>query len=279
MTRCLIHRSILLQILIMMFRIILLWVLVLSVCTGCQETDESPVLLDYPMNKGTSWYYSSNSIIHFFENETSDKIIESDTYRLNIRVSIEKDTLMNDSMNVICFASKADEYSFTSKEYFFLDSAGLRAYAYYNPTLHVFAKKGMQGIRSSLLHFPADDEPSLHVYSPGPRLNLKLPLTLNDEWAYTQPVAPVNLGIDKKVLKYEQVMVHGKAYNCFKIRWIYSGNPDFEDMVIHDWVSDEGLVKREVVYSRSLLFEHPYEEFGYGQVTELIELMEFRSVN
>jgi hypothetical protein len=236
----------------------------------------------YPTSIGTEWTYSSVFILKIFESEISDKIIEADTVNYTFRVKVEKDTILNDTMNVIQFSSKADELDAISKQYFFVDSDGLKAYANSYYASHVFAKKiAKSRIPANMLSFnifgPAISEgDDIFVFQPVPRLNLKLPLELNSKWTYTTPTEPLNLQIDKEIIGYENIRINDRTYSCYKISWIYIENKFFDGTKIFDWVSKEGLIKRQVIYKRASLNLQEYESWANCQATETILLKEFK---
>jgi len=260
----------------------LLFILSLAFLFSCDKYDRVNFakIESYPTKTGTEWNYSSVSVLKIFESASLEKVIDYDTLIFNIKVKIEKDTLLNDTMLVKQFSSKAEEADFTSMEYFFVDSEGLKAYAYSNPTLHVFVKKHSFTYRKLNLLSPGlyDPEPltieedDLHVYQPFPRLNLKLPLELNSKWTYVNTYAPMHLQIDKEIIGQEVVKINNTSYNCYKIQWIYIDNVFFDGIKIYDWISNKGLIKRQAIYEPTLFSAGEEELIGYGQVTETITL-------
>ncbi len=234
----------------------------------------------YPTTIGTEWNYLSVSVLKIFESSSLEKIKDYDTLIFNIKVKIEKDTLLNDTMNVKQYSSRAEEADFTSMEYFFVDSDGLKAYAYSNPTLHVFVKKYSFTYRKLNLLSPGINNPEavsteendFTVYQPFPRLNLKLPLELNSKWTYVNPYEPMNLQIDKEIIGQEVIKINNTSYNCYKIQWIYIDNIFFDGIKIFDWISKEGLIKRQAIYEPTIFTSGEDDVITYGQVTETITL-------
>jgi hypothetical protein len=264
---------------------ICLWLfsaIVVLISCDTENKDNFDKIESYPTNVGTEWSYSSESIIKIYESEAFQKVIDTDTFSLSIKVKIEKDTVLNDTMFVKQFTSRADGADFISKEYFFVDTDGLKAYAYSNPTLHVFAKK--YNLMYELLnqftpqfHEPINPgENDFYVYEPSPRLNLKFPLELNSKWTYTIPYEPLNLQIDKEIVGYEVIKLNNHSYSCYIISWIYLENKFFDETKIYDWISNEGLIKRQITYKKTVFSVPPDETIGYGQVTETIILKELK---
>ncbi len=234
----------------------------------------------YPMSPGRQWTYTSESLMKIFESATSNKVIDVDTLKFSVRVKIEKDTLLNDTMSVTQFVSTIDKYGYTSKQYYYGDSSGLKAYAYSHSTSHSFARKNARSFDpTDILPFgeflsAAQTEPSIIVIQPAPRLNLKFPLEINSEWTYAQPYEPLNLQIDKEVVGYEFLKINNVSYPCYIVSWIYLKNSLFDGTEILDWISKDGLVKRQIIYERANIESATDEGIESIQITETILLKE-----
>ena len=247
---------------------------------GCNEDkkDDFEKIFSYPTKPGSEWNYYSESVYTVYESETSDKIIDTDTVAFPIKVKIEKDTLLNDTMNVLQFVSIIEKYGYKSTQYYFINSEGLNAYATSKSTGHIFAKKNNPvNFVHDMLPFSSDvslfsDAPSIYIIKPRPRLNLKFPLRLNSKWTYSYPSEPFNLQIDKEVVGYEYIKINDKTYSCYLVSWDYLDNEYFGNTRIYDWISEEGLIKREIIYDRVTVVSEDNLSWENFQLTETISL-------
>jgi len=232
----------------------------------------------FPIKVGNSWEYSSMSIVKIYESELSNIAIEVDTISRNYIVRVENDIILNDTMRVFQFSSTRVGGKYKSIEYCYWDSAGLHTYANSSGGSHVFPKKGFIetniekvnesfGVFSPVYLLEAD-----FTVFPISRHNLKFPLELHSKWTYTFPYSPFFLQIDKEIVGYENIKIANRNFSCYKIKWIYLENKFFDGMTIFDWVSSEGLIKREIVGGRSRLTTPDGESIGSSQLTEIIAL-------
>ncbi len=247
---------------------------------GCDHNTEIEYesIDSYPVAIGNEWNYTSESILKIFESESSNTIIETDSLSFSIKIKIEKDTVLNDTMNVLKFTSLVNGNKFSSSQYSFLDSVGLQSYAYSNGGSHIYAKKSsgnyvMTAFPSPEIFVPVYNTEDIFVFEPRPRLNLKFPLKTHSKWTYVFPFEPLNLQIDKEVVGYESIRIGNQTYSCYKIKWIYLENKLFDGLTIFDWVSAEGLIKRNIIYPRSRLTLGDGESIGSAQQTEIITLV------
>ena len=80
---------------------------ILAAVIGCnnEEYNLTPNVDRYPMTIGTNWTYDRQVIVNKYESETSNNIIDIDTMNFTVKVWIDKDTVLNDTMNVKAFKS------------------------------------------------------------------------------------------------------------------------------------------------------------------------------
>ena len=78
-------------------------------------------------------------------------------------------------------------------------------------------------------------------------LSLKFPLQVGTEWTSK---SDSNLTILKEVIGRETLTINGNDYDCLKveIRVIHSNNTEYS---YHDWIAEEGLIKRVSIYTGS----------------------------
>jgi hypothetical protein len=259
----------------------LILITLISILISCEkkENDILPNVDSYPMTVGTEWSYDRQVIIKKYESETSNNIVGVDTVNFTVKVWIEKDTILNDTMNVKIFKSQENDNNWTSNQFKYLDNEGLRNYAYSNSGgANVFAKKSSSikyGLHTDFYKtgvneiLTSDDI----IFEDKPTLDIKLPLGDNSSWTYRKPSETRKLQIDKSVVGNETLILNGKSYACYKVTWTYLNDPVFDGIEITDWISDKGLIKRETIHDRVTLTTQDGEPIGGNvQTREILTL-------
>ncbi len=248
-----------------------------------KENEITPKVDSYPMTVGTEWIYDRQVIMKKYESDTSDKIIDIDTVIFTIKVWIDKDTVLNDTMNVKAFKSRENDYNWTSNQYKFIDSVGLKNYAYSNSGgANVFAKKsGYLKSSFDLNFYMSLDNGVLTsdeiIFEDLPTLDIKLPLDNNSSWTYRQPSETRSLQIYKEVIGAETLTLFGQNFACYKVSWNYLYDPVFNGIEITDWISEKGLVKRLTIHDRVTLTTQEGEPIdGNIQMIETLVLKELK---
>ena len=224
----------------------------------------------YPVAIGNEWLYDYSG--KFLTASGEEK-----NYNYEIRVKIEKDTVLNDTMNVLIFKAFDSYPENVSTSYMFMDTAGLKNYAYENPGMNVFALNQPEQFLFQTFHtsikkksFNSNDI----FYESIPRLNLPLPLHGDSKWTYLEPSGSINWQIDKEVVGIENISLHGKNYTCFKVRWIYVKSSLSSTPEITDWICEKGLVKRVTVLKDASLTDEYGAEIEQADVTEELTVKE-----
>lgn len=250
---------------------------------SCNDQETSPdKLTSYPMNIGTEWIYDQEKIIKIFESETSEQVIDIDTIRSTISVIISKDTILRDSILVKEFVANEIGSQVYSKEYFKLDNDGLKAYAYKNGGSKAFAKKKSAKIVENAMFktFQLDPvligtEEDILYFHAQPRLSIKLPLSVDDKWNYVPLSESFNLKIDKEVVGFERLKFSFGTFDCYKIRYKYIDSV-FDGIDLVDWVSAQGLIKRQVINERVTLIVEEGESIGNIQLIDILTIKELK---
>ena len=224
----------------------------------------------YPVGIGSEWLYDYKLEIIPVSGE--EKIINSE-----IKVKIEKDTLLNDTMNVLVFRAMDSYSEHTSTQYLFMDSEGLKNYAYENPGRNVFARNLPDEVLLHQTFNPSIKKKSTIgddiIYEAIPRLHIPYPLNINSKWTYLHASERLDWQIDKEVIGRERISLHGKDYDCLKIKWIYVKSGLSSPPGITDWICEEGLVKRVTLIKNGTLTDE------YGQEIEKGDIIEELTVN
>ena len=241
-------------------RRILTLLTLLSILVGC-ENNESDILSNvdsYPMAVGTEWVYERQIIIETYESETSNNVIDIDTIYNSVKVWIEKDTILNDTMSVTMFQSEVndDNWIMMSSQFKYLDNEGLKNYAYLNDGSLVFPKNSSlikYGLFTDFYKTGYNELLPVNsmIYEENPTLDIQLPLTEKSSWTYRKPTETRVLQIDKSVTGVETLSITGESFPCFIVSLEYLNDPDFEGIEFTDWISNKGLIKREIIVDRT----------------------------
>lgn len=265
-------------------RQILIIIPLIAIFISCNDKKDNitPTVDTYPMTVGTEWTYDRQVIFKKFESETSDKIIDIDTINFTVKVWIEKDTVLNDTMSVKVFKSRINDNNWISNQYKYLDNEGLKNYAYSNfRGANVFAQK------SSLLKYglTIDFNKTLDngiltsddiIFEDTPTLDIKLPLGDNSTWTYRKPSDARKLQIDKSVNGSETLTLLGQIFPCFKVSWNYLNDTIFDGINITDWISEKGLIKRLIIIDKTIYTNEHGEPLFYGQLIETLVLKDLK---
>ncbi len=252
---------------------------------SCKDEKTTPdKLTSVPMNVGSEWTYEKELIIKKFESETSDKVIDIDTVRSIFKVLISKDTVLRDSIAVKEFITNEIGSQVLSRQYLKLDKDGLKLFAYNNGSITLFKKKKSANAFINLMINSISIDPiiinetlsdTLYFYQT-PRLVIKLPISVNDRWTYASPTFPLNIQIDKEVIGYESVKTASGTFSCYKIRYKYSNSDTFSGIEWYDWISNKGLIKRQIINERVTLITAEDENLGNCQLLENIIVKEMK---
>ena len=209
---------------------------------ACEDkNDPEPFTIDsYPMQVGNEWSYTRELIIDQYDGSQYDT-----TLFFENSVWIEKDTVLQDTLDVKIFKSRQDNNSFTSDQFMQMENEGLKNYAYRNAGPIVFPKSRNVVTKifypfSSGRFIPFDEI----IFEDPPTLNIKYPLQSNSEWTYVYPTETFDYQIDKKVMGSEDLSLNGKVYKCFKVKWTFINSIGLDHTEIIDWIAAEGLIKR-----------------------------------
>jgi len=261
--------------------ILIIYILLAIVGCDSKKVEINPNVESYPMAIGTEWIYDRQVIIKKYESETSDKIIDIDIYNFTVKVWIDKDTLLKDTMNVMVFKAEENDDNWTFKNYKFIDNEGLKTFAY-SGGANVFAKKKGTLKIPFFLHFSSLLENMVHIddeiiYEDQPTLDIKLPLDNNSSWTYRHPSGTNTFHIDKEVIGTDRLNLIGEYFDCFKVNWIYLNDVVSNGINITDWISEKGLIKR-IIFSERIILRTEFGEYNdeTAQVTETLVLKELK---
>ncbi|NQU53917.1 MAG: hypothetical protein HQ522_15415 [Bacteroidetes bacterium] len=257
----------------------LILILMLAIIS-CNKDDEelNLVINSYPMNIGTEWTYDRQVIVKKYDSAISYKTGEIDTINFITKVSIDKDTTLNDTMDVMLFKSQEENNNWTSNHYYYMDNEGLRNYAYSNAGAIVFPKKSAWK-QFTNLEMLVDKKLRTNgelFFEIPPTLNIKFPLGINTSWTYRKPSESSELQIDKEVVGAEELILFEQAFICLKVNYIYMNKPSYDGIYMTDWISEEGLIKRLTTIDSVTVTNETGEPLYTAQITESLTLKELK---
>lgn len=237
---------------------------------GCDDKDERTVysnVVTYPMTVGSEWTYDRNIINDHFESETSDKVVSTDTFKFVVKVWIDKDTVLN-GKEVKVFKAREVGGMHTSCNYYYLDNEGLKTYAYLSGGLIVFAQAGVH-LKSAMDDNLEDDR---IFYENPPTLNVKLPLSVGSKWTYRHSADNNNSQIDKEVTGAEILKLIGQSFDCYEVNFIFNVEPQKSNLLMTEWISEKGLIKRISTFKKVLFTEDDGQAVGWMRSSEILTL-------
>lgn len=263
---------------------IFLFLLVLTLI-ACDKTENKTQngIQDYPTVVGSTWQYKYEAILNAVDTNDPYFLGIPDTQIWIVDVWVDKDTLFYDTVSTHKFMAKMDDSDEMMSHYMFKDDDGLKCFAYSNVGATPTILKGASfkpAIPSPFMNFhdlqiPVEKAP-IYFETP-PTLNVKLPLLSNSEWRFRDPSDDLYWQIDKRVIGYELLTLEGRTFLCYRIEYDYADHEAFENLRVTDWVSKEGLVKREV--KSHLIFSYIIDgnepvEFSNAEMTFILSLID-----
>lgn len=241
--------------------------------TACDTTQYNltPSVAGYPLRVGARWTYDRMVIIKKYESDSSSVVTDANTIHSEVNVWVEKDTVL-DKKTVKVFKSREGDMEHPATWYVQNDKDGLKIMATQNPGLNVLAhQKLFFQLKTSAGSF----NDSI-IFEPTPILELKLPLQPDTRWTYKDSIATDSLLIEKAVAGNETLTLQGMKINCYKLEWIYSYHSLFKGYKITEWLSEKGLMKRNVFYDRITFTDENKKALYVGQYSETLTLKSFR---
>jgi hypothetical protein len=245
--------------------LLLFLILPLISCDRKQEPI-TPGITAYPMTVGSQWTYDRQLVVNKYESKTSKKIVSTDTYHFEVKVWVDKDTLLN-GKPVVKFIATSEGLKHIN--FHFMDQEGLKTFAYSNAGPIVFAQSGIHLKSEALDKWLAEDPV---IFEQSPVLDLKWPLQMGAQWTYRYATEPRPLKIEKQVTGEETLNLAGQHFNCYKIEWTYSNDSYYDHFKITDWVSDKGLIKRIQFFDDVTFQNENGDQLYFGQTEETLTL-------
>lgn len=256
-------------------RKILLLFTIIGAIVSCDKNEDNDSLKveTFPMSVGTEWTYEVQNILKKYDSDTSYKVTDVDTTNLILRVWIDKDTVLNNNLNVKVFKARRSDFDQTYSQYKYMDNDGLRNYSgvysggidksislksAINFNYYMILKNDLR----SKVEAPSESESGLDI---------KYPLTVNSSWTYKYPSGTDSLQIDKDVTDTETLSLSGQDFPCLKVSWKYLNAP-FVDYEVTDWISEKGLIKRKIDYGRIIYIDELDESSLSGQLIVILTL-------
>ena len=253
----------------------------LSGFNSCETWKIDPVVEKWPMTTGSEWHYQQTYYLFKFASDSSDVITDSDTIQNLYKLWVLKDTVLNDTLALTVFElAEEDSLTWMWRQYYLLDEEGLKLYAYL-PNPGPFSFRKSKAVFNN--HFPllTEQGPETKLLYPGdkliyldpPRLSIQLPLKEDSYWT-CQEKAPYQFRIDKKVTGTDLIQAGGNEYACFRVDWVYFDYIVDTDILVTEWIAEEGLIKRVVKIPRTDITDINGEDIYSGQFAEVLQLVD-----
>jgi hypothetical protein len=243
---------------------------------GCKKEDNNSSLKidSYPMSIGTTWDYDRQIILRKYDIKKSSGIIENDTINFIAEVWIDKDTLLNDTMNVTVFKYQENSSEGIAVEYNFTDNEGLKNYAYENAGGNAFPMQSNYWSFFNLSYLAEHRLQSNGIifYEDPPVLKIKYPLEENTTWNYVDKPEVFGIRIDKAVAGAERLVIGGRNFDCLQVKWDYSYNQAKNKVDVTDWIAAEGLVRRLTIADTVAVADETGKPLYYAHYTETLML-------
>lgn len=253
----------------------LLILLTLTCITGCDDDNYEPNMdFFYPLAVGNVWEYDTTYTYDYDSLATYNGLTDT-TFYSNASVEIISNEVIFDSIQVYNFATTLDQAGNISTGNQYFNNAGncLFNYGYTSPGVHIpksntnstFFKfddkifcnveEVFEYIKRGLIQSEYAKDDSINY---DPVTCLEYPLEMHNYWMYRAPGNP--LAIDKEIVGLEWIEVPAGRFYCWKIRWIYPESDLNDNIDIYDFVSQDGLVKRELEVRNMAIYGDPFGE-------------------
>ena len=232
------------------------------------------------MEPGTEWTYVNELMTYLYSDDRYAEVVDSDTFRHEYRVWVHGDTILRDTMQVTIFKFRMDSGIYTDAGYYFQDGDGFKNYAYSGASTGIFTKKGSLPLpffgSFKALSGPPPGEYDRIIYQDPPTLNVLLPLNEDSYWTFRQAEESTNLQIDKEVVGTKVLSVGGISMPCYQVNWHYICKPWPDDISVTEWISEAGLVRREIIHGPGTLTMPDGSVKEYVRSRNTVYLKEFK---
>lgn len=272
--------------------ILLIVILMLSV--GCENATESKLdSFIYPLTIGNTWNYERQfKIYNVRPDSLKDQLEYADTSVVEVTVTKMVDLTGYDNTIEMMGVETADRGTVTGYSYYLEQGDGMFLAGYKSAGIIVMPKQNaIKEIRfagksfssfAELLSALTPGDVSFHakqdsVYLEIPPVKvLDYPLTEGNSWTFRPVGQPWR--IDKEIIGNEAIETDAGSFQCFKIRWLYdlddNGTWD-DDIILMDFLAEEGLVKRVVDIRNIGTVLGPFDEGDLTDYLEEFTLMEY----
>lgn len=210
------------------------------------QQEQAPQNMLYPVKIGNEWQYERTLILKNYDSLVNGNLLSIDTLISHWIVKIDGIQVIGNGVETYKFSCKYVEGNLYSYNYCTHDNNHFLIHAYVNHTGTSASPKSMYN--------PYDDMDLFGLSSASKTLGdslvyenpvttiLSYPLEVNKEWLFR---SNKDVYITKKVLSKEDITLNGTTYNCFKIAYLNTAAQNF-----YDYVSEQGLIKREIAFNR-----------------------------
>jgi len=262
---------------------------------SCDNENDNPGGMIYPLSVGNSWEYSREMNLFFYQDSAGTPVYEDTaTYTSTASVVITGKETLRDSIETYVFYSEENDSfgtfgTYSGIDYYNNTDSGLYLYAYQSWGPYILPKtqtsskilfkgKTFNSVRE-LSNYLQAALPSYRVLSDSiyfeepPVKSLQYPLKVGARWIYREADDPWR--IDKVVTARDTIQVPAGEFSCYKIQWLYDLDDDEqwdEDIAFYDYISSAGLVRRHLIVLGLAHIDAQGNELGYFDVYEKFTL-------
>ena len=268
----------------------LVWVLqiiILSVICiiGCEDNNNKPNMeFIYPLSIGNNWQYENIFTLDFDSLATQNGLSDTIYYSSGLVEIIDNEVIF-DTLEAFNLKSTLNEDGniFTGNEYYNNKENCLFSYGYLHPLMMtpkvnqkyaylIFKNKKFNNVREIInwikKGYYGNEYSKEDSIIFDPVKSLDYPLEEGKQWIYrTETCDGKPWRIDKKILEWEEIEVPAGKFNCWRIQWFnnpFGSGPNWdEDIVMFDYISEKGLVKRIIEFKNSEAYDAEGNFIGY----------------
>jgi len=275
--------------------LIIFMVILFPSCFGeTNPTEVQEELTQYPLSVGNIWQYEQegkyinirpDSLIgHLPGTILKNSTIVSIPRRQTLLGTIETYVIREEFFWGGSLELSGEHYYDNQSDGFYLHAyKGLITILPKNSPLSLgFKNKAYQGINEILMEFdiswryPTNSAADSIIMEIPPLMILPYPLEIGQSWIYREEAN--QLKIVKKVVTSETINISAGQFTVKVVQWFYDLNNNGiwdEDIIILDYYSSIGLVKRSITFKNMELYNQYNQLMGYVDYSEISELQSY----
>lgn len=246
------------------FVLLLLLMIFSTSCIFNSDNDDENDFI-YPLSIGNIWEYKRQWNLYYYSDSLEIKeYTDTVTYSSDISVSITDEVTLNGDIDTYKMTGIENDgmMTFEGTQYYRNNEDGLYIYAYLGSGVYLpkdvageyicFKGKKFKNFHA-LSNYIQEITPILSlqsdtiIYEEPPIKTIHYPIKIGKQWTYREAGNPWRM--DRKVTNRVNLEIEIGSFDCYTIKFIYDLDEDGEwddDIWITDYISKQGLIKREI---------------------------------